>query len=137
MEDGLVRDELIERYIIAVEELEQEIANGEQEDDGPVQVALAVNGLVIAGELISYPKYCEENELADGPVEYGSPEEPRHYIHLRNAKYKFGSSDLPSNDGMYWRGKVADISGFSVVAFEKGESKPHVIKINGQTIEIQ
>lgn len=40
---------------------------------------------------------------------------PPSYIHLRNAKiFTPGQSAIPGNRGMLWRGRISEISGFSI-----------------------
>lgn len=40
--------------------------------------------------------------------------EPVGFIHLRNAKFAFGSVGFaPQGDGMLWRGRLSEVSGFS------------------------
>jgi hypothetical protein len=110
-------------------------------------ITLQVSGMLVSGTLISGAKYFEEfaaqfaggfknnAELSEPFHELISsykkiyavaPEEvidqsPPNYVHLRNAQfYQPGQKPLPANQGVLWRGRVAEIGGFNLGSFSEG-----------------
>lgn len=108
-----------------------------------IGITLTVGGSIISGELTGGREYFEavaEQVRSAVPGEVGeamsdffrkgakvyvlAKEEanevsgdliPPNYLHLRNAKhFAPGSEAMPSGDGMWWRGRIAEVSGFTV-----------------------
>lgn len=68
------------------------------------------NPLAIAIE----QKWAEENDEADEDgMEYK-------YLHLVDAKIYTGGEGIPSKGGIYWRGRIASIDGWSFGSFTPG-----------------
>jgi hypothetical protein len=110
-------------------------------------VTLNVSGQVVTGRLISviayYRGYANMWEQALGVGDHsrnyvepwreladrmekerleGDEEKlptPR-YVHLSNARYVYGSGLIPTNDGLLWRGRISDVSAFSLGYLEIG-----------------
>jgi hypothetical protein len=131
--------------------------------ENPIEIILTVGGYLIGGQLISHKEWFEnqisppeqkqgEKETAESKPEETEPEaakandgekeQPnyvRKFIHLKNAKFFHGNTQIPVNtDGFYWRGKLTSVDGFMFgsLGIEKGERRKHTIKVGGQTIEI-
>ena len=103
-------------------------------------VTLQVSGLLVSGYLVSGKTYFEavgeqvisgiaENAaLADQlrklfatfesayPNDPGQPERPvPQFIHLKNARfYSTDGSPVPTNEGVWWRGRISQISGIVI-----------------------
>jgi hypothetical protein len=111
-----------------------------EEQDLSLGVTLTIHGLLISGNIISFQKYLEGIaqgfESATGNQKIGQIlaesyrnasqeylkirkdeglEElpPRLYIHLSNAKFIFGNTIVPTETGVYWRGRLEEVDGFS------------------------
>jgi hypothetical protein len=98
-----------------------------------------VNGAVVTGQLISLRQYYEEygrlwfegmggseigarlkgrwdeiaklqHENITKPDARGAPR----YIHLKDAKYYSGGRPTPGGGGFLWRGRLSDVSAFSM-----------------------
>lgn len=101
-----------------------------------IGVTLTVNGALVSGLLISGKEYFEsvaielakdsDNSVSMGLSEgmkelsekrYGSKFNPAThrtaFIHLKNARHFLGGVFVPEN-GTFWRGKLCDVSGFSL-----------------------
>jgi hypothetical protein len=110
-----------------------------EEQDLSLGVTLTIHGLLISGNIISYQKYLEGIaqgfESATGKQEIGQilAESFRNvsqeylkirkqegleelpylqYIHLSDARFRFGNSVVPPETGVYWRGRLDEIDGF-------------------------
>jgi hypothetical protein len=111
------------------------IVNGK---DLEIGITLNVGGFLVSGLLVSGHRYFEafgqefssaftETDVVQSIKEsfsmYGviytqerSQDEdvpPPNYIHLRNAKFfNTNGNPLPGNRGVWWRGRVSEVSGF-------------------------
>jgi len=106
-------------------------------------LTLFVNGTIISGILIGRKKYLDQfvsqfttgwddesvNILRDAFGLNENPEESEdageidniRFVHLRDAKvYSPGQEPLPAN-GLLWRGKIAEVNGFSYGMFSKAQ----------------
>lgn len=114
-----------------------------EEQDVSLGVTLTIHGLLISGNIISLQKYLEgiaqgfESTTSNQKIgqiiaesylnatqEYlkirtdGGLEElpPRLYIHLSDANFIFGNTIVPTETGVYWRGRLEKVDGFSLGA---------------------
>lgn len=103
------------------------VQNADDEDLG-IGVTLTVGGSIVSGEAISRIRWMEEQVDAGvsilGPLldemianrelpdDERAPGYERH-IHLRKARY-WGSSGPLTNNDMYWRGRLAEVDGWSL-----------------------
>ena len=82
-------------------------------------ITLNVGGLIVSGILISNKKYWEDSQpgLRDMLKESGEkvdPQDELYYIHLKDAMYfNAGEHPVPVG-GMWWRGKINSVDGFSL-----------------------
>ncbi len=110
-------------------------------------ITLQVSGMLVSGTLISGAKYFEEfaaqfaggfknnaelsepfhelissyKKIYDVASEEDSDHPPPNYVHLRNAQfYQPGQKPLPTNQGVLWRGRVAEIGGFNLGSLSEG-----------------
>ncbi|MEQ9000526.1 MAG: gas vesicle accessory protein GvpU [Coleofasciculus sp. B1-GNL1-01] len=110
-----------------------------EEQDFSLGVTLTVHGLLISGHIISFQKYLEgiaqSFESATGNQKIGQiiaesyrnasqeyseirraqgiEELPtRRYIHLSDARFRFGDSVVSPGTGVYWRGRLDEVDGF-------------------------
>jgi hypothetical protein len=105
-------------------------------DDEFVSITLNVSGMIISGTLISASQYFrgisefflnpgeepKEGSWASWLRERGEEIKSRHqgdelnpaaYIHLKDARvHSNNQRPLPSNQGVWWRGKLSDVNGF-------------------------
>jgi hypothetical protein len=107
-----------------------------------IPITLNIKGLIVTGELIDLTDYIrgiiQEMESATYASEisrmYGSAYTrvfseiltddlnstedidlvPPRYIHLKNAKYFVGNRLVPTNRGVYWRGRLDQVDGFNL-----------------------
>lgn len=112
-------------------------------------VTLTVNGLVISGTIVSQSDFIKDfsAKLGDGLGETlkdegiretirqtytlmtdkitETPEDERPdplLIHLRDVRfYPSSQAPVPNSDGLWWRGKLSDVSGFSLGKMEWSE----------------
>jgi hypothetical protein len=90
-----------------------------------VPVTLLVNGVLVSGLLCCYEKYFEAVGL-DTQKLFGEEEFPKSkanggasetalpiFIHVKEARFFSGSQALPKGKGLWWRGRISEISGFS------------------------
>jgi hypothetical protein len=109
--------------------------------DSEIGVTLSVGGNLISGLLVSRSKYFEAfgtefasafhelpdvaanlyssfSQLGDTYTQSSNPDQPPPpviYIHLKNAKHFYGNAaPIPSNRGVWWRGRLSSIDGFSL-----------------------
>jgi hypothetical protein len=108
-------------------------------------ITLSVKGQLVSGILVAQKRYMEEMRslnaagLKDSPgigaaidetfqvvidaiPEVGEGDEklpPPIYLHLQDARYYAGDNPLPSTTGLWWRGKISSVDGFSI-----GQIKP-------------
>jgi hypothetical protein len=105
-----------------------------------IGVTLAVPGGIVGGLLISYSAWMDANaEIAEAISPFFTalkdhmnaakpatdlPPRPIHFIHLCDARYWTPGStiSLPSPGGMLWRGRLAQVSGWSLGTFGASES---------------
>ena len=110
-----------------------------EEQNLSLGVTLTIHGLLISGNIISYQRYIEGIaqgfESATGNQEIGQilAESYRNvsqeylkirkeegleelpylqYIHLFDARFRFGNSVVPPETGVYWRGRLDEVDGF-------------------------
>lgn len=94
-------------------------------------VTLTVNGSVITGALIGKSAWISEQAVAyeeelggmirtlgrliDDPRDADRPLDTYGFIHLKDAHYVSGTEFYPAQDqdGFFWRGRLADVSGWS------------------------
>lgn len=95
-------------------------------------VILHVNGMLVAGQVISAREFLTNDPITNGIVEYvknsceGDPPLPNvpgkvgedlpDYIHLSGVKFFIpGARSIPvdGHDNVFWRCRIADVSGFS------------------------
>lgn len=127
-EASLSVDPMLETFVSLAEE--QDISLG---------VTLTIHGLLISGNIISFQKYLEgiaqglesatgnqkigqilaesyrnaSQEYSETRREEGLEElPPRQYIHLSDAKFRFGDSVVSPGTGVYWRGRLDEVDGF-------------------------
>ncbi|MGR4041523.1 gas vesicle accessory protein GvpU [Pseudomonas sp. 910_21] len=101
-------------------------------------ITLITQGGVISGQMISTKEYFEDfaNSIADawpgGPSEdvrsgfaawseFRKKDDDEHdeFIHLKNARYVYGNQLTPNGKiGILWRGKLSEVTGFSLGACE-------------------
>lgn len=112
-------------------------------DDMSFSLTLQVGGLIVSGTVISGNKYFQEfsdqfctaivnDEIRDDFRKYFSMNQDIYkgdrenndnvplpsFIHVRNARfYHPGGDPLPSNGGILWRGRIAEVDGFFLGAF--------------------
>ncbi len=103
-------------------------------------ITLLVGGSIVSGILISGKKYFdtfadefasawpgEDKEemrkafashgtIYDANEESDQPLPPPQYIHLRSSRVHSPSGNIPSGDGVLWRGKINAVSGFTLGA---------------------
>lgn len=101
--------------------------------ENEIHVTLTVGGIIISGSISSGAKYMKH--LGDS-LSGGDSESPLskvyerqsqsfneeqieigkfHYIHLKDAKFfATNGKSIPSSDGVWWRGKISDVQGFSL-----------------------
>lgn len=92
-------------------------------------ITLNVKGIIICGTVITQKQYFEgvsqqlagsENGEAFGKLmsQMGGYEESESkFIHLKDAKYLVANNHVPSNEGVYWRGRLTEIDGFNLGSF--------------------
>jgi len=120
------------------------IVNGE---DFRIPITLNVGGFLISGSMVSGHKYFEgfskdfvgalgDDEAADdirqsfakrGDIyTKEDAEDVQHspsYIHIENAKFfNTVGGPIPSNKGVWWRGRIREVQGFALGGLSKGES---------------
>lgn len=95
-----------------------ELAEGEPRQ---IQITLAINGMLVSGEIMSADEYMKVYELSAIADQFFIPAgerkffEPRRYIHLKNATYFLDKSGgIPSSGGVYWRGRLSEVDGFNI-----------------------
>jgi len=101
-----------------------------------MSIVLQVSGFLIAGTLVSGPKYFERfasdfarewpnkataDMIQEAFSQYGEIykntgddlSQPATYIHLENARFfHHGGKPIPMNHGIWWRGRLSEVSGF-------------------------
>lgn len=111
-------------------------------DDLTMTITLAIKGVVVTGKLVSRDDWLTAMEAqlegpakglaqglragldgADltptGQVDPDAPPQPTYrWLHLINARYSFGDHLVPSRPGMVWRGRLTDVSGWSLGSFQ-------------------
>lgn len=89
-----------------------------------LNLSLVVNGLIVSGQLAGVNLYQEgifdlvaQNQVKRKeefifPEQLPAPWKPR-FIHLKDAKiYHPGLAPIPSNEGVWWRGRLSAVNGF-------------------------
>ncbi|GJF01696.1 hypothetical protein [Pseudonocardia sp. D17] len=127
------------------------IANSGEDDAQDVHITLTVGGTQISGILTRNADWFEAQpqvkpfaeqirswndlhskvEKAIAGVEDVDPAYLRavadqyktHYIHLRDAKVLVGNQLVPTADGAYWRGKLAEVSGWWLGSLRTGDAE--------------
>lgn len=100
--------------------------------DAEYGVTLNVGGVVVSGYLVGQQRYFAEGFAEDfgellGKSErkaevmdaIGKPgkfyeEADLDFIHLKDARIFLGATVIPSGNGIWWRGRVEDVQGYSV-----------------------
>ncbi|MEP0886413.1 hypothetical protein NDI49_33300 [Trichocoleus sp. ST-U3] len=112
-----------------------------EEQNLSLGVTLTIHGSLISGNIISYQRYLEgiaqgfesatgNQEIGqilaesyrnasqgyqEALIEEGLKGLPHHqYIHLSNARFIFGDIIVPTEIGVYWRGRLDEVDGFSL-----------------------
>ena len=113
-----------------------------------IGITLSVSGGIVTGDLISLKEFFHEYaklwrqgfqnipELAETFEkqwrEHGDKTSRElkernevlfSYIHLKNARYFFGVTAVPNPGGMLWRGRISEVSGFSLGSFGAPKAK--------------
>lgn len=97
--------------------------------DGRVDspIILNVGGMIVSGRIISAREFMLSDPLTNAILEEAEKLNPSsegiadislndgpNYIHLSGARFFTpGLKPAPANDNIYWRGRIADVSGFS------------------------
>jgi hypothetical protein len=63
----------------------------------------------------------EYDERLDAGEDLRLPEFPE-YVHLRNAHWIMASQIAPTGEGVFWRGRLAEVDGFVIGSISVGES---------------
>jgi hypothetical protein len=96
-----------------------------------IGVTLNVAGGVVSGELIGMSHWFEEFQEAHPPVKAilggfakafeearGDPEEAEyHFLHLRKAAIYTAGQEPLGNGGLFWRGRISQVAGWSFGTF--------------------
>ena len=90
-----------------------------------VPVTLVVGGVLVSGLLTCYEKYFDAVGLDTAEL-FGAGNFPKSkanggtteaalptFLHVKDARYFPASQALPKNKGVWWRGRIAEVSGFS------------------------
>ncbi len=97
-----------------------------------VGITLLTHGFLVSGKVISKKTYIAElektmgldakpfSEVLEEDKDAKNPELTRpSFIHLRSARfYHPGASGIPQNQGVLWRGRLAEIAGFNIGELE-------------------
>lgn len=63
-----------------------------------------------------YPMFqaasADDEPGAGAELEGGEPP-PVEYIHLRDARFFYGGNAIPDNQGVWWRGRLSEVAGFT------------------------
>jgi hypothetical protein len=130
------RDGLLELLVRLVEIDEKETAVREEgaaptDAPPPIQITLNIGGLIVTGTLISRRAFIQdvplmqstigawEESRSDEEKEAEDPGYDRHFIHMKDARFIFPNSEpVPKNHGMYWRGQLNRVDGWTVGSFQ-------------------
>lgn len=97
-----------------------------ERDNGALNITIQIPGAILTGEAISARRYLRELsefigrpvKMEDEPLEDRLPDFDEipfpEFIHLRDGRYVFGDRLVPDHTGVLWRGRVADVTGYSV-----------------------
>lgn len=110
----------------------------------PLLVTLNISGILVSGEIISYQVYmqlfreiiaseiknnkksesvishCVELNEIDDKNDHDKSILDLNFIHLKNANYcGVGGDPIPNNPGFLWRGRISEVSGFSLGKFSR------------------
>lgn len=104
----------------------------DDDEKNEFSLTLAVNGVLVAGQLIGRKRWFREvveddafaaitgvtkalNKMVlEDDEKFGQRNiDDYHYVHLSNARYIDPSGLIPTEQGMYWRGRISEISGWS------------------------
>ncbi len=90
-----------------------------------VPITLAVKGVLISGLLTCYEKYFEAVGLDTDRI-FGTERFPKSkanggtteaamptFLHMKDALFYSGGQPLPKAEGVWWRGRITEVSGFS------------------------
>jgi hypothetical protein len=87
-----------------------------------ISVTLSMGGMMISGDIVSADEYLELTGMQK-VLDAINPDEkfeklwlmPRRFIHLKNALFFLGAGEgIPNDQPIYWRGRLAEISGFTL-----------------------
>lgn len=122
----------------------QSLINGVNGQDTELGITLNIGGFLVSGQLVSGHKYFE-GFGADLGSAFTDPEAkrvlqqsferfgglytsdpsnepaiaPPNYLHLKNARFfNTAGKSIPENRGVWWRGRVSEISGFFLGVLE-------------------
>ncbi|MEH6722500.1 MAG: gas vesicle accessory protein GvpU [Qipengyuania sp.] len=104
------------------------------EDGMALPITLLISGKIVSGKIISgieyFDKYgdywaswVEDEDKARTKQAYGSPGKmygtsdenkgDASFVHMQDVRFYDGSGQIPKNQGVLWRGKIASVDGFS------------------------
>ena len=128
-----------EAVSLSVDPMLEMLVSSAEELDFSLGITLTIHGLLISGNIISYQRYLEgiaqgfesatgnqkigqilaesyrnaSQEYSEIRIEQGLGElPPRRYIHLSDARFRFGDSVVSLGTGVYWRGRLDEVDGF-------------------------
>jgi hypothetical protein len=128
-----------EAVSLSVDPMLEMLVSSAEELDFSLGITLTIHGLLISGNIISYQRYLEgiaqgfesatgnqkigqilaesyrnaSQEYSEIRREQGLGElPPRRYIHLSDARFRFGDSVVSLGTGVYWRGRLDEVDGF-------------------------
>lgn len=141
------RDERHRNGLVTEDWFLQSLVNMCNNYEMEIGITLNVDGFLISGTLSSGTKYFQSfgeeftsgfsdhdlaKDISENFASYGDiylePEgkeslPPPAFIHLRDAKFfNTSGNPIPYNRGVWWRGKISSVSGFSYGVLKAGES---------------
>ncbi|MCF8178110.1 MAG: hypothetical protein K9J74_06345 [Sulfuritalea sp.] len=124
----------------------QSLVNMANSSSLEIGVTLQVGGLLVSGLLVGGKAYFEgfaedfSSAFANDPAvsesvrnsfakygeiykeEEGSTPPPPQYIHLRNTRFfNTSGNPIPENKGVWWRGRISEVGGFTLGSLVKEE----------------
>jgi hypothetical protein len=108
-------------------------------EDASIPITLVANGMLVTGRIVSVSKYfrgfakdfSKDPDVQASMSSFGKRVDPDadknrpdpQFIHLENARFIIpGASPVPTERGVWWRGKIKDIAGFSVGILANSQS---------------
>jgi hypothetical protein len=102
-------------------------------------ITLHVAGMLVSGYVINQRQFLLTHPLTDKLLEVGEKleesdeesvavdDESPHFIHLSDARFFLpGHPPIPNDGGVYWRGRISEVSGFSFGILDVTEDNPPV-----------